>query len=355
MNQSSLLTVPARLRVAVVSTVCLVMLAACTGGAEGHTTTTGIGAADETTGVGSISSDIPVTRARHVTVYNASFAGGMVAQHGPSRLWSGSTTNLGWLDPRTGTMHVVDAVPGARLGLYHGSLYRAALYGDDVARYDVSGTPREVRRQPAPSPLYITAGPHGVWASDHFHGNLLRLDPDTMKVIKKVPIGTGQGLGPADLLWQGKKMWVNVMRDQTVAVVDGRTGRVLHSVPLAGTGLADGISRTSAGIWAEVFHGDTAATLTLVDTKRLRVIARVNVTDHAHNPVEIGGETWVLDGDKLWHLSPENGWRPDRAVDLHLPGLHFDSELVAFGSLWISTDPLEAENKIIRVGAQDLD
>ena len=354
MNQSSSRSRLARTCVAVISTGCLVMLAACTGGTEDNSAAGKLGTPHQTTGVGSTSSDIPVTRARHVTVYNASFAGGMQMQHGPSRLWSGSTTNLGWLDPRTGTTHVVDALPGARLGVYRDTLYRAALYFNNVARYDVSGTPREVTRRPAPSPQYITAGPHGVWASDHFHGNLLRLDPDTMKVITKVPIGTGKGLGPADLLWQGKKMWVNVMRDQTVALVDGRTGRVLHSVPLGGTGLADGISRTSAGIWAEVFHGDSAATLKLVDTKRLRVIARVNVTDHPNNPVEINGETWMLDRDKLWHLSPENGWQPDRAVDLHIHGLHFDSELVAFGSLWISTDPAELENKIIRVGARDL-
>jgi hypothetical protein len=353
MNQSSRPTVP-RPCVAVVSTACLVMLAACTSGAEGPSVITGPGTADETTGASSTSSDLPVTRARHVTEYDANFAGSLAVQHGPNRLWSGSTTNLGWLDPSTGTTHVVDAVPGVMLGVYHHTLYRASLYGNNVARYDVSGTPREVARQQAPSPLNILAGPPGVWAADHFHGNLLRLDPITMKVLEKIRIGTGQGNGPSGMLWQGKNMWVNVQRDQTVALVDGRTGQVLHRVYLGGTNLGDGISRTSAGIWAKSLHGEHAATMQLIDTTDFRVIARIHPThpDQSFTPIEIHGETWMLDGHKLWHLSADHHWQPDRAVDLHIPHLQAGFDLVAFGSLWITDFH---PGQIIRVGAQDLE
>ena len=354
MSQSSYRSTIARTSVAV-STACLVLLTACMGGADDDAVGSKAATTPGTTSVRSTSSGLPVTRARHVTVYDANFAGSLAVQHSPDRVWSGSTTHLGWLDPRIGATHVVDAIPGASLAIYHENLYRAALYFDNVARYDVSGTPREMSRQPAPSPLTILPGPHVVWVADHFHGNLLRLDPHTMKVVKKIAIGTGPGFGPSGMLWQGKDMWVNVQRDQTVALVDGRSGRVLHSVYLGGTNLADGISRTSAGIWAKSLHGDHGATIKLVDTQRFRVIARINPPRpaEASTPVEINGETWMLDADKLWHLSPDHNWQPDRAVDLHIPSLGpwTGGCLVAFGSLWITNFNPE---QIIRVAARDL-
>jgi DNA-binding beta-propeller fold protein YncE len=362
MSQSSYRSPIARTSAAV-SIAGLVMLTACMGGGDDGAVDAKPATTSGTTSAGSTSSGLPVTRARHVRVYDANFAGSLAVQHRPDRLWSGSTTNLGWLDPRTGATHVVDAVPGVMVGIYHDTLYRTALYGNNVARYDVSGTPLEVARQPAPSPLNILAGPPGVWVADHFHGNLLRLDRDTMKVIRKIPIGSGHGNGPSGMLRQGKNMWVNVQRDQTIALVDGRTGRVLHRVYLGGTNLGDGISRTSAGIWAKSFHGDRAETIALIDPQRFRVIARfqdpgqtfpelaAGADGSGAPPVEINGETWMLDGDKLWHLSPEHNWQPDRAVDLHMPHLFAGFDLVAFGALWISNFHPE---QLIRVGAQDL-
>jgi hypothetical protein len=354
MSQSSYRSTIARTSAAV-STACLVMLTACTGGRDDGAVGSKPATTPGTTTRSSTTSGIPVTRARHVTFYDANFAGSLAVQHTPDRLWSGSPTHLGWLDPSTGATHVVDAVPGATLGIYRNKLYRSALYLDNVARYDVSGTPKEVTRQPAPSPLTILAGQHVVWVADHFHGNLLRLDPETLKILQKIPIGTGDGNGPSGMLWQGKDMWVNVQRDQSVALVDGRTGRVLRRVYLGGTKLADGISRTSAGIWAKSFHGESAATVELIDPQRPRVIARINIKDGANvvTPVELNGETWMLDGDKIWHLSPDHGWQPDRAVDLHDPSLGPSTGacLVAFGALWITNFRPE---QIIRVGARDL-
>jgi hypothetical protein len=92
----------------------------------------------------------------------------------------------------------------------------------------------------------------------------------------------------------------------------------------------------------------------LVDTKRFRVIARINLTRlDVSTPVEINGQTWMVVGDKLWHLSPDHDWQPDRAVDLHIADLRAGYELVAFGSLWIANlNPKHMQ--IIRVAAQGL-
>ena len=46
-------------------------------------------------------------------------------------------------------------------------------------------------------------------------------------------------------------------------------------------------------------------------------------------PVEINGQTWILAGDKLWHLSPNHNWQPDRAVDLHMPHMFAGFDIVA--------------------------
>jgi hypothetical protein len=302
---------------------------------------------------GSTHHGIPVQRVRPAADFEQlGFSGFLVADGAHDRLWSGSQTSLGWIDARTGATHTVDRVPGVYLAVYGDVLYRTAWAHDNVARYAVGGTTREAARRSAPSPLNIAAGPGGVWASDHNHGYLLRLDPQTLAVVKRVRIGAGEGVGPAGLLWQGRNLLVNVKRDSTVALVDGRTGAVLRRVMLDGVDIGDDMSLTSAGLWAEVSQTDDTTGWRLLDPRTLRVTARVDVGFRTTaTPVEVDGQIWLPADNELLHLDPAHGWQPDRAVDLGVGDLHPRFATVGLGSLWISSlDPA----RIVRVDLSDL-
>lgn len=302
---------------------------------------------------------LPVERAHDVTLFDGlGFSGFLLADEKRGRIWSGSTTGLGWIDPQSGSTHVVDEVPGVYLAVYGDSLYRTAWAKDAVARYDVSGDPRVVVRRHAPSPLNIAAGPEGVWASDHNHGNLLRLDPQTLRIvdridIDKVAIGPGNGFGPAGLEWQAEDLWVNVKRAATLALVD-RTGEVLRSVQLGGIDIGDDIALTSTGLWAEVTHQDDSSEWALVDTGTMQVKARVPAPEGADTwatPVEVEGQIWLPVDDKLMHLDPNRGWQPDRVVALDRSDVHPRWAIAGFGSVWISSlNPA----RIVRIDDSDL-
>jgi streptogramin lyase len=300
-----------------------------------------------------------VRRAHHVTLFDhLDFSGFPLADEQHGRIWSGSTTSLGWIDPQTGATHVVDDVPGVYLAVYGDSLYRTAWAKDAVARYDISDDPRLVVRRQAPSPLNVAAGPEGVWASDHNHGNLLRLDPQTLRIVDKIPIdkvaiGPGNGFGPAGLVWQGENLWVNVKKAATLALVD-RTGQVLRKIQLGGVDIGDDLALTSAGLWADVAHKDDSSEWTLVDTRTLRVKVRLGApkgSDTWATPVEVNGQIWLPVDDKLVHLDPDRGWQPDRVVSLDRSDIHPRYATAGFGSVWISSlNPA----RIVRVDYSDL-
>ena len=238
------------------------------------------------------------------------------------------------------------------IDVYRGNLYRAALLGTDVARYDVSDTPHELDRREAPSPLNILAGPQGLWTSDHYHGRLLRLDPTTLKTVSGSGSAPERVWGPQDL--SGRNLWVNVKRDQTLALVDGRTGAVLHRVHYAAPTSATTSPSPAPACWAAVLRPHDTVSIQLIDTTSFQVIAHINPGPGAPQlamPVEIDGQTWIPVGDKLWHLAPNDGWQPDRIVDLDTPHMKARWAVTAFGSIWIAT---VLPSRILRLPARDL-
>ena len=321
------------------------LVAACTGGGQNQAT----GDSHITAGLRPTRSYLgvrvePVPPAQ-VKVLDVPVTGFLAASTRPDRIWIGSADGLAWLDPATGASHLVDRRPGVGLTVDGDQLYRAAWAGNEVARYDISaGQAREVARVPAPSPLYIAVGPAGVWAADHDHGRLLRLDPHTLEITKRVTIGSGEGLGTAGMVWIGDRLWVVSKRDDSLYEVDGRTGRRLARVDLGGFP-GDDITRTAAGIWVAVdVNSNDRPVYCLVDPHRHRVVARVNVRE----PANITGDTaWVVSapivvGDRVWipvdrylvRLDPEAGWKPDRVLELPT-AITARFALPAFGSVWI--------------------
>ena len=342
---------------AVTALACLAFAAACTQGVVGQPGTHANRTTPPSTSHTYLGIRVEPVAPTHAHALDPPVAGFLAASTAPDRIWIGSAHGLAWLDPDDGTTHLVDGKPGVGLAVAGHELYRAAWAGNDVSRYDISdGQAREVARAPAPSPLYIAVSAGGLWAADHDHGRLLRLDPRTLRITKRVTIGSGAGLGTAGMVWLGGHLWVVSKRDKSLYEVDGRTGRPVSRVDLGGP-VGDDITLTHAGIWAEVdVNSDDHPVYCLVDPRRHQVVAHVNVREAANitkdtawmiaAPIVVGEQLWIAVDRYLVRLDPDGGWKPDRVLELPTP-ITARFALSAFGSVWIySAHP---EPSVIRV------
>ena len=317
---------------------------------------------------------LPVEKARsaHV-VADHSAVGFMAAQAVPRRLWVGGTDRLSWIDPDDESVRHVDSKPGVGLFVDGGSLYRAAYAAGDVARYDVSGShPREVARVRAPSPLYVSAGPGGVWVTDHDGGRLVRFEPNTLARRGTVQLGPRSGSSHAlsgMARFGDHRLWVMSERDQRLYEIDTESGRAVGRVQLDARP-TDQLVRDGARLWVMLSRDENEdrADLELVDAASRRVVTRIVVHDDAPAPedpdlvgcppVVIRGEVWVPVDEYLVHLDAAHGWRPDRVIALPVPGLVARHAIVAFGSVWIDGVILNGarpRERIVRVPLDDLD
>ena len=341
-------------------------LAACSDVRAGKADAGSLGAGGSSTYLG-----LPVEKVRSASVlHDGSGVGIMVAQQHPPRLWVGGVDRLSWIDPRDQSVHRTDSHAGVSVFFAAGSLYRAAYFGGDVARYDVSGpVPREVARVRAPSPVYVSADRNGVWVTDHDGGRLIRLDKRTLarrSVLQLGPRAGGYRHALAGMVEGGRgRLWVLSERDERVYEVDTATGRAVRHVQL-GARPTDQLVRNGTSLWVMLSRGENQddADLELVDLASGRVVTRVVTHDaafvtHANKmliaspPVVVHGQVWVPSDEHLVHLDAAHGWKPDRVLALPVPGMFARNATVAFGSLWIHTSLPKEE--IVRVPLRALD
>jgi hypothetical protein len=314
---------------------------------------------------------LPVEPARSAHVLDDHTAGGMLlAQSHPNRLWVGGSDGLWWIDPGDEAVHKIDSKPGVGVFLRGTSLYRAAYYEGDVARYDASGRQaRETARTQAPAPLYGLGNGDGVWVTDHTGGRLLQLDPTTLgrqTTLQLGPRSGGYHHALAGLATVGRHtLWVVSERDQQLYEIDTRRATVVDRIGLDARPTDQLVPAGDDRLWVMLsrLENPEHADLELVDTSTGMVVTRVVAHDDAFQtrdteeltgaaPVVVDGEVWVPADEHLVHLDATNGWRPDRVLALPMPGMMARFAAVASGSLWVYSGL--PENLIVRVPLDEL-
>jgi sugar lactone lactonase YvrE len=160
----------------------------------------------------------------------------------------------------------------------------------------------------------LAPGFGSVWTADPIRGQVLRIDPATRRVVKRIPVhaeavvGTGAGAVWAlagDLQYSGDRGPVRLLR------IDPATNRVVERIPM----------RTPAGKSFAPFELqiDQGVVWVVGATGALRVDPRRNVADRF---VRLGESTRgaVTDGDGVWVLALDGRLRridapSGRAVD----------------------------------------
>lgn len=214
-----------------------------------------------------------------------------------------------------------------------GSVWAANPAENAVYRVD-PGTLRVIARiSVGPDPWGVAVGAGHVWVAIHHgtdHGALERIDPETNRVDGHVPLGP-PNQGPGKVTTSGSAVWVAVDGDNVLVRVDPATLEITKRIPVKG--VCGGIAAAGSDIW--VAGRICGSGLTRVDT----------VKGAAGDTVDLMGMTLgvAADADSVWVASTLGRGksvllRLDATSEKVVDQLVFDHLLVGvaigFGAVW---------------------
>ncbi len=208
-----------------------------------------------------------------------------------------------------------------------GTLYRIDPDSGEIAsRIDVAAS--------APYNLWTGAG--SVWTIDDATGEVIRVSPETEKVVARVAVGDG----PADMVFSGTSAWVANHRDLKLVHIDTRTNKARTLTTLRGTGAPERLALLGGSLWVTGRGTD----LLKLNPSTGRVLQTVNLDVSGIDVVAADGALWVptrsaeIDASGFPTASDLKRVTADGAVESVTPTEPFDVHgLVADEtSLWIA-------------------
>jgi YVTN family beta-propeller protein len=92
-------------------------------------------------------------------------------------------------------------------------------------------------------PLGIAAGEGAIWVVTFWSRKLVRVDPETRRVLRRIPIGAG----PNDVAVGAGSVWVTNRDDKTITRIDPATDKVLQTIRL--TAAPYGVRVAHGRVW----------------------------------------------------------------------------------------------------------
>ena len=272
-------------------------------------------------------------------------------------------TLLKRLDPRTGeeveaTTLEDFATNTMEVAVGAGSVWVSSTSGEAgvVLKVDPE-TNRVVDRIPVGSPTGVAFGHDSVWVASSGPGTLSRVDPRTGEVAAKIEAGRGATDVAVDeasgAVWvaSGSFFVGEGSEHNKLTRVDAATDRVVAEIPIAAREPEGGAYRVAVGegaVWAQGVSGG----LFKVDPATDEVVAERDLGDYSSDLAVYGGSVWataqVSVGTRLYRVDPqttrvvasEHGPDPSEGGYGGLYG-----ELVAGGGyVWF-----QSENRLSRV------
>lgn len=226
---------------------------------------------------------------------------------------------------QVGTDRFDRAKPGPRVG--RGALDIDTGYGalwvttstnrERLVKVDLETGLRTVHGLPDGAPVAVEAGENAIWVGmrgARFKAEpkpkVLRIDPETMKVVRTIEIPRGL----QDMAVGGGAVWVTNRSRDTVTRIDVKTGeQQTINVGRGPSGLAIG----AGSVWTANAEGDT---VTRIDRESLRSTATVTVSGQPRFAVFGGGDVWVstFGSSSLVRLDGDTAERVEDPLDLQL-------------------------------------
>src|SRR4051794_12425780 len=141
-----------------------------------------------------------------------------------------------------------------------GSVWSAGLAGGDVVRID-PGSGKVTKRIPVGFRIFnLASAPGAVWAVDNTMGRVMRIDARTGRITARVKVG----VAPYDVEWGFGSAWASNTLDGTVSRITGK--RVVKTIKV---GLEpNGLSAIGPYLWVTLHTGNK---LVRIDPKTNRI------------------------------------------------------------------------------------
>ena len=154
---------------------------------------------------------------------------------GGGYLWVTSPVDSGGDDTVTRidlrTDRVVARTPVGNLPLFmtfgYGSAWVSNFHDDSLTVVRPGTAHTETVEVPG-GPLGVAAGAGAIWVVTYFNRKLVRIDPDTRRVVARIPLGAG----PLSVAVGGGSVWVTNRDARAVSRIDPATDRVVSLVRL---------------------------------------------------------------------------------------------------------------------------
>lgn len=166
-----------------------------------------------------------------------------------------------------------------------GSVWSGGLVGGDVVRIDPSSAKVTKRIVVGARIFNLASAPGAVWAVDNTLGRVTRIDASTGKITARVTVGAA----PYDVEWGFGSAWVSNTLDGTVSRITGK--RVVKTIRVGAE--PNGLSAIGPYLWVTLHTGN----------KLVRVDPRTN---RVTGSVSLPGADWVTGYKGSLYVSQEN-------------------------------------------------
>lgn len=135
------------------------------------------------------------------------------------------------------------------------------------------------------APLRLVATPEGVWVSVIGNGTVVRIDPETAEVDRRVRLGP-RGSEPEGLAWDGSSLWVVDQAHGRVVELD-EDGEVVRSVPTDDAPRL--VAAGPSGVWVANYGGTSVTRVSGAKARTVPVPGCVGPQGIA----ELAGRVWI--------------------------------------------------------------
>lgn len=155
----------------------------------------------------------------------------------------------------------------------------------------------KIKIAPGTQPCAAAGGGGAVWVSDYGAPYLLKIDPKTNKVVRKIGIGSGScGLG-----YGAGSLWIEDTSSNTVSRVSVRTGKRLKAIPV-GNSPYDALFAFGSAWVTSNLDGDVER----IDPAKNAVVKKWHVAG-AVGAVAAHGSVWAGGSDGVTRIDPVAG------------------------------------------------
>jgi len=146
------------------------------------------------------------------------------------------------------------------------------------------------------NPQSIAVSNGGVWVTNTRDASISAIDPINLVVVATIPVGTslaaaeqGELPGPYTVAGGDGLLWLPMIQDRTVVVVNAATFEVVGTLPIGQDHVID-VGLTPGFAWVSDSQADVVRK---IDTSTLEVVDEISVDGSPGDPIIADGFVWI--------------------------------------------------------------